>query len=153
MKTKALVTTLVTLVAGAASAETIGVSIVNFDNNFQTLLRNGMAAHAEELGVDIQIEDAANDMAKQLDQVNNFIANGVDAIVVTLVDSSAGPALSEAAEAAGVPWSMSTLSPRTSPSCPRARPMSARTRSSPPRSAPSRPAASCARRAPPRPRA
>ncbi len=111
MKIKALVTTLVTLVAGAASAETIGVSIVNFDNNFQTLLRNGMAAHAEELGVDIQIEDAANDMAKQLDQVNNFIANGVDAIVVTLVDSSAGPALSEAAEAAGVPLVYVNLEP------------------------------------------
>ncbi|MBP1807635.1 substrate-binding domain-containing protein [Rubellimicrobium aerolatum] len=111
MKTRLLLAALGLGLAGAASAQSVGVSIVNFDNNFQTLLRNGMAVHAEELGVDIQIEDAQNDMAKQLDQVNNFIANGVDAIVVTLVDSSAGPALTQAAEAAGVPLVYVNLEP------------------------------------------
>jgi len=31
--------------------------------------------------VELQIEDARNDVAKQLDQINNFIAAGVDAII------------------------------------------------------------------------
>jgi inositol transport system substrate-binding protein len=111
LRTTLLATTLCAT-ATLASAETVGVSIVNYDNNFQTLLRNGIAAHAETLdGVDVQFEDAQNDMARQLDQVNNFIANGVDAIVVTLVDSSAGPALSQAAEAAGVPLVYVNLEP------------------------------------------
>lgn len=111
MKTT-LITTIMLAMAGGASAETVGVSIVKFDNNFQALLRNGIVDHAAELeGVDVQVEDAQNDMAKQLDQVNNFIASGVDAIVVTLVDSSAGPALSQAAEAAGVPLVYVNLEP------------------------------------------
>ena len=54
-------------------------------------------------GVDIQVEDAQNDVAKQLDQINNFIASGVDAIIVNPVDTSATQAMSDAAAAAGVP--------------------------------------------------
>jgi inositol transport system substrate-binding protein len=86
-----------------ALAEKIGVSIINFDNNFQTLLKQGMEARAKELGIDIQVEDAQNDVGKQLDQVKNFIASGVNAIVLTIVDSSAGEAITAAAEAAKVP--------------------------------------------------
>lgn len=91
------------LMTGAASAETIGISMVTFDDNFQTLLRTGMEEQAAALGVDVQIEDAQYDVAKQLDQINNFVASGVDAIVVTVVDSSSATALSAAAEAGGVP--------------------------------------------------
>ena len=35
----------------------------------------------------LQIEDAGNDVAKQLDQINNFVASGVDAIIVNPVDT------------------------------------------------------------------
>jgi inositol transport system substrate-binding protein len=49
------------------------------------------------------VEDAQNDVAKQLDQINNFIASGVDAIIVNPVDTSATQAMSDAAAAAGVP--------------------------------------------------
>jgi inositol transport system substrate-binding protein len=51
----------------------------------------------------VQIEDATNDVAKQLDQINNFIASGVDAIIVNPVDTSATQAMTDAAAAAGVP--------------------------------------------------
>lgn len=112
MKKLSLAASALALFAGAASAETIGVSIVNFDNNFQTLLRQGIEARAGKVGVDVQIEDAQNDSAKQLDQINNFIANGVDAIIVTLVDTTASPAISAAAEAAGVPLVYVNLEPQ-----------------------------------------
>lgn len=91
------------LCTSMASAESIGISMVSFDDNFQTLLRQGMQSMADEQGIDVQIEDAQYDVAKQLDQINNFIANGVDAIVLTVVDSSSSTALSAAAQAAGVP--------------------------------------------------
>ena len=92
------------LMSTAAHAENIGVSMALFDDNFLTVLRNGMNDYAKTLdGVNLQVEDAQNDVAKQLDQINNFIASGVDAIVVNPVDTSATEAMTKAAESAGVP--------------------------------------------------
>ncbi|MBT5295391.1 MAG: substrate-binding domain-containing protein [Octadecabacter sp.] len=85
-------------------AQQIGVSVARFDDNGLTVMRNGMTAHEEMLdGVSLQIEDATDDVAKQLDQINNFIASGVDAIIVNAVDTNATEAMSNAAAAAGVP--------------------------------------------------
>jgi len=104
MKKILTATALSTLMATGAMAETIGVSIARFDDNFLTVMRNGMETHAETLdGVELQVEDARDDVARQLDQINNFIANGVDAIVVNIVDTSAADAMTAAAEAAGIP--------------------------------------------------
>jgi len=95
---------LVALMGTSAMAETIGASIARFDDNFLTVMRNGMVDHAASLdGVELQVEDAQDDVAKQLDQINNFIASGVDAIIVNAVDTSATEAMSNAAAAAGVP--------------------------------------------------
>ena len=92
------------LMSTTAMAENIGVSMALFDDNFLTVLRNGMIELADGMeGVDLQVEDAQNDVAKQLDQVNNFIASGVDAIIVNPVDTSATQALTDVAAAAGVP--------------------------------------------------
>jgi len=95
---------LATLMSGTAMAQTIGASIARFDDNFLTVMRNGMVEYAAGLdGVQLQVEDATDDVAKQLDQINNFIASGVDAIIVNAVDTSATQAMTAAAESAGVP--------------------------------------------------
>ncbi|HEX9903437.1 MAG TPA: sugar ABC transporter substrate-binding protein [Propylenella sp.] len=87
-----------------ATAENIGVTMALFDDNFLTVLRNGIQELADGMdGVDVQIEDAQNDVARQLDQINNLIASGVDAIIVNPVDTSATEAMSAAAQSAGVP--------------------------------------------------
>ncbi|MEA3537041.1 sugar ABC transporter substrate-binding protein [Rhizobium sp. CC-YZS058] len=100
----ALATTLSASVASVASAETVGVSMALFDDNFLTVLRNGMQDHASQAGnVTLQVEDAQNDVGKQLSQVQNFVAAGVDAIVVNPVDTDATVAISQAAAAAGIP--------------------------------------------------
>lgn len=91
------------LMSTTAMADGIGVSMALFDDNFLTVLRNGIQAHADANGLSVQIEDAQNDVAKQLDQINNFIASGVDAIIVNPVDTSATQAMSDAAAAAGIP--------------------------------------------------
>ena len=103
MKTTILAASLTALMTTTAMAEGIGVSMALFDDNFLTVLRNGIQTHADANGISVQIEDAQNDVAKQLDQINNFIASGVDAIVVNPVDTSATQAMSDAAAAAGVP--------------------------------------------------
>ena len=90
--------------ASGAWAANIGVTMALFDDNFLTVLRNGMIRMADDMdGVEVQVEDAQNDVAKQLDQINNFIASGVDAIIVNPVDTSATQAMTAAAESAGVP--------------------------------------------------
>jgi len=103
MKKTLMTAGFVALMGTSALADGIGVSMAKFDDNFLTVLRNGIDATATELGVSVQIEDAQNDVAKQLDQINNFIASGVTAIIVNPVDTSATQAMSDAAAAAGVP--------------------------------------------------
>jgi len=104
MKKILLATGLAALMGTSAMAQQIGVSVARFDDNGLTVMRNGMLAHEEALdGVSLQIEDATDDVAKQLDQINNFIASGVDAIIVNAVDTNATEAMSAAAAAAGVP--------------------------------------------------
>ncbi|SON54960.1 D-galactose/ D-glucose-binding protein [Hartmannibacter diazotrophicus] len=104
MKKVLIAASLVSLMSTSAMAENIGVSMALFDDNFLTVLRNGMIAQAKGMeGVDLQVEDAQNDVAKQLDQIKNFVASGVDAIIVNPVDTSATEAMSAAASAAGVP--------------------------------------------------
>ncbi|MCR6500372.1 sugar ABC transporter substrate-binding protein [Shinella sp. CPCC 101442] len=104
MKKFILSSALAVMMSTAAHAETIGVSMALFDDNFLTVLRNGMTDYAKTLdGVDLQVEDAQNDVAKQQSQIQNFIASGVSAIIVNPVDTDATAALSKAAADAGIP--------------------------------------------------
>ncbi|MBB2671936.1 UNVERIFIED_ORG: ABC-type sugar transport system substrate-binding protein [Rhizobium esperanzae] len=112
MKSICVAAVLAALTTTAASAETFGVSMQSFDNNFQTLLREGLQARASKLtGVSLQIEDAQTDVSKQRSQVDNFIASGVDAIIMTLADTSAATGISEAARKAGIPLVYLNLEP------------------------------------------
>lgn len=98
MKKTLIAAGVVSLLGSTAMAETIGATIARFDDNFLTVMRNGMVDHAASLdGVELQVEDATDDIGKQIDQVKNFVAAGVDAIIVNIVDTSAGAAVSEAA--------------------------------------------------------
>ena len=104
MKKFILGTTLALMMSTAAHAETVGVSMALFDDNFLTVLRNGMSDYAKTLdGVELQIEDAQNDVAKQQSQIQNFIASGVDAIIVNPVDTDATMAMSKIAAEANIP--------------------------------------------------
>ncbi|MDR9428691.1 sugar ABC transporter substrate-binding protein [Salibaculum sp.] len=105
MKTTLIAATaMMTVMGSAAFAQNVGASIARFDDNFLTVMRNGMVEYADGLdGVELQVEDAQSDVAKQLDQINNFIASGVDAIIVNPVDTSATQSMTQAAANAGVP--------------------------------------------------
>ncbi|TBN43749.1 sugar ABC transporter substrate-binding protein [Paracoccus subflavus] len=104
MKRLLTATAICAVMGTAAQAENIGVSMALFDDNFLTVLRNGMQDHAASMeGVTLQIEDAQNDVGKQLNQIQNFVASGVDAIIVNPVDTDATVAMSQAAADAGIP--------------------------------------------------
>jgi ABC-type sugar transport system substrate-binding protein len=86
-----------------ASATTIGVTMDKFDDNFLTSVRNAIDAEAKAKGVSVQIEDANDDTSKQISQIQNFIAQKVDAIIVNPVDTSATPKMTQLAVAAKIP--------------------------------------------------
>jgi inositol transport system substrate-binding protein len=81
----------------------IGVTLFSFDDLFLSTLRNSIEKTGKDSGVDLQIEDAKNELGVQLNQIQNFIASGVDAIIVDTVDSDATMGMSEAAQEAGIP--------------------------------------------------
>ncbi|EOU2497744.1 ribose ABC transport system%2C periplasmic ribose-binding protein RbsB [Klebsiella pneumoniae] len=96
---------LVGLLASSASAlaEKIGVSMAYFDQNFLTIIRQSIEKEAQARHVDVQFEDARGDTGRQADQVQSFIASGVDAIIVDPVDSASTPRLTKMAQQAKMP--------------------------------------------------
>ncbi len=91
------------LMMSSAWAQNIGVTMAQFDDRFLTNLRQAIQARADELGVNIQFEDAQADIGRQLSQIQNFIAQGVDAIIVSLVDTSSTPQITKLVLKAGIP--------------------------------------------------
>lgn len=92
--------------SGAALADMkIGVSMSQFDDTWLTYLRESMDKKAKSYpdGVQLQFEDARSDVVKQLSQVESFISQKVDAIVVNPVDTAATRKITEAAVKAGIP--------------------------------------------------
>ena len=92
-----------TALSVAAHAATLGVSMAQFDDNFLTTVRGSMQARAQELKAQIQFEDAQSDVGRQLNQIQNFIAQRVDAIIVNPVDSDATPRMTRLVTHAGIP--------------------------------------------------
>lgn len=109
MKTKTRIATLalsLMLTSGAALADLkIGVSMSQFDDTWLTYLRESMDKKAKSFpdGVTLQFEDARSDVVKQLSQVESFISQKVDALIVNPVDTAATQRITKAAVAAGIP--------------------------------------------------
>ncbi|HEM7877398.1 sugar ABC transporter substrate-binding protein [Burkholderia contaminans] len=104
MKTKLMaVAAAAILAAPLAHAEKIGVTMASFDDTFLTILRNSIADSAKKDGATVQIEDGGNDVGKQLSQVQNMIAQKVDAIIVNPVDTDATPKITKMVTAAKIP--------------------------------------------------
>jgi len=81
----------------------IGVALANFDLNFVSILRTQMAKEMEKEKIQGQFEDAKGDIAVQVQQVENFINQGVDAIILNPVDTQGVKPMMEAAKRANIP--------------------------------------------------
>ena len=86
----------------------VGVSIYQFTDNFMTLYRNEIENYFKSLETDtvkyeIIMQDGKNDMAEQTNQVNNFITQGVDVIILNLVQTSSADAVIDTIVNAGIP--------------------------------------------------
>jgi inositol transport system substrate-binding protein len=93
-----------TFALAAQSKVKIGVALAMFDDVFITNVRDAMTKWAStHPDVELTIVDAANDTAKQVGQVENFLAQGMDAVVILPVDTTATGPMTKAIVKAGKP--------------------------------------------------
>jgi ribose transport system substrate-binding protein len=95
------------LAAGAASAKDlngVGFSVGSLGNVFFVTMAQGVEAKAKEINpnVRVTVADSAYDLGKQTNQIDNFIAAGVDLILLSAADSNAITPAIKRAQAAGI---------------------------------------------------
>jgi len=95
----------------------LGVCIPNFDDTFLVYMMDGMKAYASTLGDNVEVTyvDAKEDAALQLSQVENFVIQDVDAIVIVPANTESVDPINAAAEAAGIPLIYVNRYPSTLP--------------------------------------
>ena len=88
---------------GAARRPVVGVSLLNSSAEFIASLDLAMRDEARKLGVELIVNDAQLSAERQIQQVEGFVAQGVDAVILNpcQVDGSS-PAV-DAARRAGIP--------------------------------------------------
>ncbi|MDD7446080.1 MAG: galactose ABC transporter substrate-binding protein [Clostridiales bacterium] len=82
----------------------VGVCIYQFNDNFMTLYRTELEKYLKETyGAEVTVVDGKNDQTEQTNQINSFIAEGVDVLIVNLVQSTAAAAVTALAKEADIP--------------------------------------------------
>ena len=87
----------------AASELTVGVSISTLNNPFFVSMQEGINQLAEENDTDVRFVDAQDDTAKQSNDIDDLIQQGVDVLLINPVDSAAIVPAVEAANNANIP--------------------------------------------------
>lgn len=81
----------------------VGVTLLTEAHVFYQDLKRGMQQAADSLGIDLHIVAGEWDLARQTSQVENFITQKMDAIVIAPVDSRGIVSAVEEANRAGIP--------------------------------------------------
>lgn len=82
--------------------ESIGLMVQDMSNPFFAAMSKGAEDAAEELGATLNVQDAQLDLANQSDQIDAFIQQGVDLVVISAVDEDGIAPSIERAHAAGM---------------------------------------------------
>lgn len=91
--------------AGGAGGKpvVVGVSLLNLSSEFIVMLDRALADKAKELGVKLVVNDAQRSAERQVQQIESFIAQKVDAIVLNPCEVEASSPAVDKARAAGIP--------------------------------------------------
>lgn len=93
-------------VGGDLADKKVGVCIYQFSDNFMTLFRTELENYLVSQGFakeNIKIVDGANDQATQTGQIDSFIAEGVDVLIINPVNSSSAETITDKVVEAGIP--------------------------------------------------
>lgn len=103
VKTIVLILGVLAIASVQAKTWQVGVALANFDLNFVSILRTQMVHELDSSGMKGQFSDAKGDVALQVQQVDDFINQGVDAIILNPVDTQGVLPMITAAKNAGIP--------------------------------------------------
>ena len=88
----------------------IGVLVWKFDDTYGSSVRQAMMEAAEEIGaelgvkINLDMQDAADDMAKQVDQATQFLSKDLDFVIINLAEVASGQQLVNMFTEAGIPF-------------------------------------------------
>ncbi len=88
---------------GGEEGARLGLSISTLNNPYFVTLRDGAQAAADEAGVELIVTDAQNDASTQQNDIQSFVTQQVDAVLVNPVDSEAIVPAIEAANQSDIP--------------------------------------------------
>lgn len=88
---------------GDSEGSRVALSVSTLSNPFFVTLRDGAQQAADEAGVDLQVADAQDDASRQQNDIQNFVTQQFDAILVNPVDSDAIVPAIQAANQADIP--------------------------------------------------
>ncbi|MBI1842586.1 MAG: substrate-binding domain-containing protein [Verrucomicrobia bacterium] len=89
--------------AGASAQGSIGVSLLTLDNPFFKVIGDSITAEGKKRGYSAIVVSGDKDVAKQSNQIKDFIVKKVSAIVLSPCDSKAIIPVIQEANAAGIP--------------------------------------------------
>ena len=93
--------------AAASEATTgsanVGVCIYQFADNFMTLYRTDLEEYLKDKGYAVTIVDGKNDQNTQTEQINTFLQQGVDVLVINPVQTTSAQTIVDTVSPSGTP--------------------------------------------------
>lgn len=82
---------------------TIGASMLSMQNEFVVNVKDAMDEEAQASGIHLIVNDAQRSALRQMEHVESFIAQGVDAIILNPIEVEASSPAVDLARQAGIP--------------------------------------------------
>ena len=89
--------------AAASGSANIGVCIYQFADNFMTLYRTDLEEYLKDMGYAVTIMDGKNDQNTQTEQINTFLQQGVDVLVINPVQTTSAQTIVDTVSPSGTP--------------------------------------------------
>jgi len=93
----------VSVSAEAKEAKKIGLAVANLQANFFNQIKESVEAYAAEKGIQVVTVDAKGDSATQVNQIQDLLAQNIDALIYIPAGATAAAVPVKAARAAGIP--------------------------------------------------
>ena len=92
-----------TAASAAAGSANIGVCIYQFADNFMTLYRTDLEGYLKDMGYSVTIMDGKNDQNTQTEQINTFLQQGVDVLIINPVQTTSAQTIVDTVSPSGTP--------------------------------------------------
>ena len=89
--------------ADAKDAKKVGLAVANLQANFFNQIKESVEAEGAEKGIKVITVDAKGDAATQVNQIQDLLAQNIDALIYIPAGATAASVPVKAAKAAGVP--------------------------------------------------